>query len=306
MHARQRKLLETFIKVDEFLTRNREVGERVVNPRARENFLECVKRMAEHMNQQDAFKRFALTSTSTKRKLRDRLIDDHMRPLAVVASAGMNDMERKAFTIPERKQPFLDHVAAGHGMAAAAKEREEVFLAHGFPADFIAQLLAATEELNRAITMRSKAKSLRVNATAGIKAEADAALVALRVIDSQIRRAIKDDNILLTQWESVSHLTRVRSRSVRGARGAQGVAAVGTVVESSAPVAGTATEVVVETTVEPAAESVVETVVATLEEIVVETVTRTEVESGAETLARILDEGGEAVSVEVPRLREAA
>jgi hypothetical protein len=298
--------METFIQVEEFLDRNREIVERAVTPQARRSFSERQARMVGHVKEQDAYNRIARSSSPTKQALRNRLIRSHMQPLALLATTGIAGVEPTSFAVPSRKRPFVDFVAAGHGMATAAKAHEAAFVDRGLRSGFIERLVAATDELNDAIKEKGQTKALRMKATAGLKAEAHAALVALRLIDFQITAAIEHDASLLAEWVSVSHVTRVPTRSEVGGIEVSALTSAVATEESMVTNSAVTGEAVAETTVEPIAEAVAETVAATLAEVVAETVARTEAESGAETLARILGEVREVVPVEVPRRREAA
>jgi hypothetical protein len=210
MKSREAQLIDTLTRVAEFLEKNHAVVDGVIPLAARENFFKARARVTQHMRLQDAFTRGLHTNVGAKRVLRDDLIREHLLPISVVARTCLPAAgENSAFRLPKATRKFLVYVAAGYGMAEAAKPHEPTLLAAGLPADFIARLVAATELLDRSLSAKGETVSLRAEATAGLTKDGRAARRALRILDVLVRAAIKEDNTLLDRWANASRVAKV-------------------------------------------------------------------------------------------------
>lgn len=206
MERKQEHLIEALNQVEQFLETNGEAMTQVITSAARENFSASRERLVQHMKAQDGFARDTRSSVAIKRTLRDQLLEDHIRPIGVVARAELRHVQALAgLTVPSGKARFGSLVAAGYGMAQSARPYEATFLAAGLPADFIAQLVRATDALQEALTTRGEARALRVEATVGLAEESRVARNALRVLDVLVRRAIKDP-VRRARWANVSRV----------------------------------------------------------------------------------------------------
>ena len=202
METQHGKLIEALNRVDQFLEKNGSAMEGVVTSTAHQEFTASRNRLVEHMTSQNEHQRGIRNGVITMRALRKRLVEQHMRPIAILARAQLPVGERSALTVPTNNRPFAAFVAAGAGMARAAKTHEAVFLAAGFPVDFIEALVAAADELNQGITSKGESVGLRAKATGGLAAEAKVARVNLKLLDVRIRGSVKD-GALLAQWRNI-------------------------------------------------------------------------------------------------------
>jgi hypothetical protein len=201
--TKQGKVIEALDRVEEFLVANREVVASAISSVAHQNFTASRDRMVEHMKVQNEHTRSIRSGSATKRALRDRLVRDHMQPISIVARAQLPTAgEFNALMVPLANRQFVGFVAAGYGMAKAAKVHEATFLAAGFDAGFIDQLVAATDALKQATAESSQKGALRVGATEGLKTESAIARYNLRLLDAFIRRAIKD-RVVLAKWRTI-------------------------------------------------------------------------------------------------------
>jgi len=208
MWSRQAQLIETLDQVNEFLDTNREVMTGVITSAAHQHFSDSRERMVEHMKTQDGQSRSIHADVATKRRLREQLIRTHIRPIAAVAKAELADVgEMAALTMPRRRGSIVALLAASYGMAEAARIHEASLLAGGLAPGFIDGLVAATDALRDSLSAKKQTVGLRVAATAGLINEARVATKRLRVLDSLIRATIKDDNVLLDRWMSISRIT---------------------------------------------------------------------------------------------------
>ena len=207
MQKHHTKLIEALERVEGFLDTNQGVMASVITSKAHQNFTASRERMVEHMKAQDEHTRGIRRTVATKQRLAVRVIRAHMRPITIVARKQLPTAgEFGALRVPGRRGRLVALVAAGHGMARAAKLHEATFLEAGLPADFIERLAAATDALSEAITAKGETEALRVRATSGLRKEGRVASFALRLIDTMVRSAIETDNVLLDEWTKVSRV----------------------------------------------------------------------------------------------------
>jgi hypothetical protein len=203
MRATHGKLIEALDRVEQFLADNESAMDGVVTSAAHEQFTASRLRMTEHMTAQNEHRRSIRRGVANMRTLRHHLVQRHMRPIAILARATLPGVgELDALTIPTGNRRFAEFVAAGTGMARAARAHEASFLEAGFPDDFILQLEAATEALREAIASKGNSLGLRVKATSGLQAEARVARTNLRILDVRIRASMTDE-ALLGQWRTI-------------------------------------------------------------------------------------------------------
>jgi hypothetical protein len=229
MWFRHEMLIQTLDRVQNFLDKNREVMEGVITSAAHDRFSESRERMVEHMKTQDGQARSAHAGVETTRRLRTELIQMHIRPIAAVAKAELSDAGIAALTVPRRRGSTVALVATGYGMAEVAREHEASLLAGGLPSGFIEELLAATDALRESLSARKQTVGVRVAATAGLSNEARVATTRLRVLDTLVRKAVREKP-LLEAWKSVSRITSRAKTSTPlvDTGGTDSAAAVGT------------------------------------------------------------------------------
>ena len=208
MRRKQEQLIQALERVEQFLESHPEVMDAVITSAAKGVFSASRARLAQHMRLQEQFARALRNNTGVKRVLRNDLVREHLRPISVVARTRFPDAgEGATFRLPTRAT-FLGSVAAGYGMAEAAKAHEQTFLAAGLPAGFIDRLVSATDLLKAALDTKGATNALRVEATAGLHKEGRVARNALRVLDALVRAAVRQDNALLDRWFAISRVAR--------------------------------------------------------------------------------------------------
>ncbi len=218
MQSYQSNLIEALDRVDEFLSQNTAVLETTLAATARRKFTALRERMVTHMKSQDGTKRVAHSQVNAKSEVRDRLIDDHMRPLVLVARVELAVRPTPpAFLLPSRKGRYATIIAAGYGMAQAAEPYREAFAAAGLNADFIERLVEATDALRDSVAAKSEVTARRVEATAGLRKDGRSARRYLWVVDSLVRRAIRTEGALLSKWEHVSRVAAVAAAAAESA-----------------------------------------------------------------------------------------
>jgi hypothetical protein len=204
------KLIEALTRVEDFLEENRPVMESAITPVAHQQFSASRAAMEQHMTLQDSWSRGRRHMVAAKRTLRERLIRKHMRPIGVVARTQLAQIEDLAALVPPRRnKQFTGLVAAGYGMAEAARRHEATFLAAGLPTDFLEKLVRATDALKDAISLGGQNLARQTRATAGLTKAGRTARDTLRVLDSLVRAAVEKDDVLLDQWTTISRVVAV-------------------------------------------------------------------------------------------------
>jgi len=237
LETRHGKLIEALNRVEQFLEKNTSAMDGVVTSTAHQQFTASRQRLVEHMTSQNEHGRGVRNGVIDLRALRRTLIERHMRPIAILARAQLPAGEISALSLPTGNRQFVAYVAAGGGMARAARTHEAMFLAAGFPPDFIEALVAATAALARGITSKGESVGLRVKATGGLKAEAKVARTNLKLLDTRIRGSVKD-GALLAQWRNIRRVVVAATspRALDDAAGAIGGGAAADVSSRITPI----------------------------------------------------------------------
>ena len=104
-------------------------------------------------------------------------------------------------------------VAAGRLFADNAQGVRKRFVAHAFPAAFLADLTAFVDRFEQAVRDRNAGQVKTVDATVGIDSAIESGLAAVRKLDVMLRVALKDKKALLQVWNKarrVVYRNRVR------------------------------------------------------------------------------------------------
>ena len=123
----------------------------------------------------------------------------------------------------------LVHAAAAmHTMAAPY---ESVFVEHGLPADFLAQLDATAAALKSSVDARGVAQSRRVGASTSLASDLTLGRQILVMIGASLSHALKSDPVTLASWRQARRVT------VKGVQPKAVATAVST-ADGGVPVAG--------------------------------------------------------------------
>ena len=149
----------------------------------------------------------AKSQTAAQVVLRRELVQDHMRPVALIAAAHLRDVpEFKALQVPKFGVKAEVLVQNANAMAEAAKPYQEVFVGNGRPETFADDLVAAAEAVRASIDARGKSIATRAAARKGIEATATQAHAVLRFLDAQVKSAAADDPKILAAWKSAKRI----------------------------------------------------------------------------------------------------
>jgi hypothetical protein len=137
-----------------------------------------------------------------------------MAKIARIAAADLpNVPELQPLRMP-RGKPTVEKLAAlAAGMAKTAEPHTEVFIAAGLPNDFIDQLKAATDAMTNAISERTSSRGRRSGATVGLTQKLSAGRKIVHVLDAFVKSALKDDPVLVRNWNLVKRVPRPTGRA---------------------------------------------------------------------------------------------
>ena len=176
-------------------------------PTARQALDQLVEDMRVNEAEQASNTLNAKSQTAAQAVLRDKLVRDHMRPVALIAAAHLRDVpEFKALQVPKVNVKAAVLVQDANAMAEAAKQYQEVFVGNGRPATFVDDLVAAASAVRASIDARGKSIATRAAARDGLKATATRAHSVLRFLDAQVKSAAADDPKILAAWNSAKRI----------------------------------------------------------------------------------------------------
>ncbi len=214
MRHTQEKLIQALDRVEDFLEENKEIMDATHTAEARRFFSAHRAAMAQHSEAQAIFKRQARQVVADQRALRVELLRRHMYPIAAVAGAVLPDVgELSALAVPSQPSRLGQLIAAGRGMAEAARKHEAVLLSAGLAPDFIARLVGATDALEKAMKEAVRIRALRVAATAGLRKQGQKARKVLRALDRMVEAAVATGDGLLDQWAVIRRVAPVGTPS---------------------------------------------------------------------------------------------
>jgi hypothetical protein len=114
---------------------------------------------------------------------------------------------RAQFRLPRtRSYPAL--IAATQAIIAAATPIQESFIESGLPATFLADLAALLAAFRDATSQKHGGRIAQVAATAAMKAQARAGVIAATKLDAYMRNAYRGNTEMLAAWKHARHIER--------------------------------------------------------------------------------------------------
>ena len=213
MQTTQGSVLESLQAVQTFLTDNADKLGDVVKTGARQKLDDAIVELTTHAEDQQGSHLAAQGNTQQKRSLELILRRDHMAPIARIARAELPPTPAmEPLKMPKGRPTVARLAALADGMANAATPFADTFIAAGLPADFIAQLRAATTAMVTTVAERNQNRGKRGGATTGLKQKLGRARRIVHVLDAFIQTALKDDQVLLSSWNIVKRVRRNTNR----------------------------------------------------------------------------------------------
>jgi hypothetical protein len=149
--------------------------------------------------------------------LRKELRMLHMRAIVTVAGALRGKVPGiGVFKTPSRDMGSESLVSAAEAMHEMAAPYESVFVEHGLPADFLAQLDAAALALKLSVDARGVAQSRRTGAGTSLGNDLKLGKQILSMISASLSYALKSDPATLASWRQARRVTvkGVQSKAV--------------------------------------------------------------------------------------------
>lgn len=162
----------------------------------------------------------ALRASSSERARARAILRGHLETISRTAR-GVNLTQ---FWIPRDKSDRT-LVEVGHMFATRAEPLKQVFIDSHMPPNFMEELNAAVQNLEKTIKDQVFNKGTRLAATAAIEQARNEGLSALKRLDPLMENLLRDDPATLAVWDSVRHVEQysppVRSVTTTDAPAAQ-------------------------------------------------------------------------------------
>ena len=214
MQTTQGGMLHSLRAVHMFLDENTDKLATVVNSGARQRLADAITELSAHASEQSGNHLAAKGATQKQRALRIVLLRDHMAPIASIAAADLPPVpEIEPLRMPRGKPSGERLAVLAQGMAKAAVPYAPTFVSAGLPPTFIADLTAAAGALLSSLDDRTQSRGRRSGATKGLRQRLSAGRKIVRVLDTFVKSALKDDPSLLANWRAVKRVPRVTGRA---------------------------------------------------------------------------------------------
>jgi hypothetical protein len=213
VYAKQKQVIESFVRVLAFLRAN------PATPPATyagpgEVLDEAVRQLRSFAGDQVYGQQFSAAELRRQEQVMQRIVDRHMRPIVTIARAqieGDSDIRLPAaIKLPRSGISVTGFLAAVEAMLKAARSFEALFIENGRPADFIAQFVAATAELEQVLGSRGTLVGTHVGAKRGIHVMLRRGRRAVDRLDSVVRVAFEGNEVALEKWRVAKRVQAVR------------------------------------------------------------------------------------------------
>ena len=217
MYAKQKQVLDSFIRVRAFLKDHPATG--WLTYRGAEEVLdEVLQRAFAHAGTQMSGPALGRGESRRQRQLMRRIRDRQMRPIVTIARAQIEpDSDVRlpaALRMPEVRLGVTLLLQACDGMMEAAVLFEAALIEQGLPSDFLARFREARDELDRTQSRRAELTTSHVGARVGLAVELRRGRRAVDRLDAVVRVAFEGDEVVFAAWRSakrVRHLPGARS-----------------------------------------------------------------------------------------------
>jgi len=213
MFAKQKQVLDSFVRVREFVDAHPVVGGRLRADPAREMFDDALRRARAHAGTQEGAPGLGRAELLRQQWLVRCLKDDYMRPIVTIARAqidpGSNVGLRAALRMPASRLSVQHMLQACDAMIETARPFEALLIAHGMPVDFLARFKSACDELAQGMGTRAGLTTAHVMARKGLQVELSRARLAVDRLDAVVRAAFRGEEALLKAWRAAKRVHRL-------------------------------------------------------------------------------------------------
>ena len=212
MKAKQKQRIETYQRVQVFLTQNPLTSPATYGA-ASALLDDVVAQLTAHLGTQAAASRLTLAESERQRTLRRALREQHLVPIARIANAvlGGSPGIDKATRLPARYVTTTKLLAEAVGFRETATPYAETFVQHGLAADFLTQLDAAIEELREVQQGQERTIDKKTGAHAGLVTEIARGRQAVQMLDAIVKARFAGNGEVLAKWQ--------RAKRVKGVGG---------------------------------------------------------------------------------------
>lgn len=209
MNLVHKRLMDTLVRVRSFTDANPVQGSPSYAS-ARAMLDDVVQRLRDHAQAQVTGQELRRAEVQRQKEQLSVLIDHHIRPIVAIARsqvAPQSDVGLPAaLRMPRLPLSPTRMLAVCDGMVEAARPFEAVFVANGLAANFLAQLTAARDTLERVMGGKATQVSMHMAASAGVRAEIIRGRRALEWLDAEVRGAFRGNVGVLRAWRGAKRL----------------------------------------------------------------------------------------------------
>ena len=209
MKSRQRRVIEAYQRVQGFLQAHPlsppgDYGE------PKQMLDDAVVRLTDHSREQVSGSRMRRAGRENETALRRVLREQHLRPITLIAQAQLEGSPglEEALLMPAPTLPTIKLVAVAESFHRAVTPYESLFVRSGRPADFLAQLEAATQALQQALQSKERHLATQIGAGAGLNDEIVQGRRAIKMLEAIVRTSFPTANDVLAEWRSARRIRR--------------------------------------------------------------------------------------------------
>jgi hypothetical protein len=212
MMTKQKQTLDAFVRVLAFADAHPLTGP-LGYTTARGTLEEVVRRLREYAAAQVTGQELSRGELRRQKQLARQLVVRHMRPIATIGRAQIepeSDVRMPtAIRMPRAGVGVTKLLQACDGMIEAARPFEAAFVAHGLPADFLAQLTSARNELEAGLSGRATQIGTHVGASAGLRVQFRRGRRAVDRLDAVVNASFDGDEVTLARWRTAKRVQQL-------------------------------------------------------------------------------------------------
>src|SRR5258708_7145642 len=235
MELTQQKVHHTAQRVPAFLDSQSAALGTIVPAPLRAQIDTAVTQVSKAQVDQETLAKAVAAEVAKQNALRKEVSVDFLIPMGrIVRRAFRTSPDFQALIVPSgltRKGDFLGKVTAA---TAAAATHAQDLIDHGMRVDFIAQMHTALGQLTASVETRGKEVGLKQQTVKTLKDSTRSIRDVLHIMDGHMRRALKKNQPLLTNWVATK---RIQATVVTPLPGGD-LNATPSTVSTPAPVAG--------------------------------------------------------------------
>ena len=207
MQGREKQVIEAYQRVQAFLRANPAPAPTTYGD-SDKILDDVIATLSEHASTQRVGLRLSQGEQRRQQSLMRKLREQHLRPIVAVAKSAIGEMPgiERALKMPNASYGVVKLLADATAIAEAVAKYEPVFVKRGRPTDFLAQLKGRIDELQATTTGRATLVGRRVGARAGIAEEIRRGRKAVEVLDSIVRAAFAESDVVLARWQVAKRL----------------------------------------------------------------------------------------------------